>query len=445
MEKRHHWFACAVVLLLSAVTGASPAWAQADAPEFDVDVINVRGDASPLLTRVDLYTRIPYAELQFINTVDGFTARYDVSVEAHALDDKGRRANLLQTRLWEGKVVVPTYVATQAREYYDFTTQSLDLPLGRYVFEFEIRDRQTNQAFVREKTADVRDLSGTLAVSDLMIAEAFDAATNAITPSVSNQVGTDNLAFKLFYEVYANTPRNVLVTREVVRAVQVGPSIVAIPTPEDGSLPVALYEETSEATLEGKRTQFIDTIPLTDLGMGTFIMRVKVADADGTIHTIDRPFSTRWTGLAAHLSDVEEAIAQLRIVAKDKDIRYIRDGRSEAERLNRFLDYWKKRDPTPDTRRNERMEEYYYRIAFANEKYSRQSGKDPGWQTDRGFVLVRFGEPDYIERQPFSFNSQAWEVWNYERLGLQFIFIDRTGLGDYELLHPIWDERNRIR
>ena len=69
----------------------------------------------------------------------------------------------------------------------------------------------------------------------------------------------------------------------------------------------------------------------------------------------------------------------------------------------------------------------------------------PGWKTDRGHVLILHGYPDNVDQQTFSFGTEPWEVWYYYRIGRQFIFVDKTGFGDYELMVPIWDERTRIR
>jgi GWxTD domain-containing protein len=150
-----------------------------------------------------------------------------------------------------------------------------------------------------------------------------------------------------------------------------------------------------------------------------------------------------WAGLADQLSDLSNAVDQLAYIAKGKELRWIREADSDEERAQRFSLFWKKRDPTPVTARNERMEEYYYRISHANNQYG---GFSHGWQTDRGQVYVLYGEPDYISRHAYAFgSSRPYEVWTYNSFGRQFVFVDRTGVGDYELLVPIWDERTRIR
>jgi GWxTD domain-containing protein len=129
-------------------------------------------------------------------------------------------------------------------------------------------------------------------------------------------------------------------------------------------------------------------------------------------------------------------------VARDRDLRAMRDAATPEARLRLFQAFWSERDPSPGTPRNERMEEYYYRVAYANERYTRL--RDAGWSTDRGEVYIRFGEPDDVEVHPFNFGTRPYQVWTYYRSGRRFIFVDETGGGDFELLVPIWDDRTRL-
>src|SRR5512136_2659253 len=47
--------------------------------------------------------------------------------------------------------------------------------------------------------------------------------------------------------------------------------------------------------------------------------------------------------------------------------------------------FWKQRDPTPGTPRNEFREEHYRRLAYATKMYGRSTPL-PGWKTDRGRI-----------------------------------------------------------
>src|SRR6476469_289065 len=82
----------------------------------------------------------------------------------------------------------------------------------------------------------------------------------------------------------------------------------------------------------------------------------------------------------------------------DNDVAYIITGderkafkalATDEERENFIENFWRRRDPNPDTEENEYREEYYERIAYANEHYA--SGI-PGWKTDRGRVYIAWGK-----------------------------------------------------
>ena len=115
----------------------------------------------------------------------------------------------------------------------------------------------------------------------------------------------------------------------------------------------------------------------------------------------------------------------------------------DVDGMRRFLAmFWKSRDPEPTTAINEFRQTYLENIALANTLYS-MSFK-AGWRTDRGRVLLIYGKPDEIERNPSSIDSKPFEKWHYYSLegGVEFIFGDVTGLGDYELIHST--HRNEI-
>jgi len=100
-----------------------------------------------------------------------------------------------------------------------------------------------------------------------------------------------------------------------------------------------------------------------------------------------------------------------------------------------IMNFWKSRDPEPSTDVNEAEMAFLRRVQTAEQVY--QSGFRKGWKSDRGRVLVKYGEPDEIERNPSSIDTKPYEVWYYNEIegGVKFIFIDKTGFGDLELVH----------
>jgi len=79
--------------------------------------------------------------------------------------------------------------------------------------------------------------------------------------------------------------------------------------------------------------------------------------------------------------------------------------------------------------------EYLRRVKAADELYSSLSKQ--GWRTDRGRVYILYGRPDEIERFPSLGETKPYQIWHYYRIenGVVFVFVDRSGYGDYELVH----------
>ena len=126
----------------------------------------------------------------------------------------------------------------------------------------------------------------------------------------------------------------------------------------------------------------------------------------------------------------------------------IPSSQTDEERENFIESFWRRRDPNPDTEENEYREEYYERIAYANERFT--SGI-PGWRTDRGRIYIAWGKPDSIESHPSggaydrpsyegggSTSTYPFEIWFYRHLdnvgdGSEIEFVDPTGTGEYRI------------
>ena len=148
----------------------------------------------------------------------------------------------------------------------------------------------------------------------------------------------------------------------------------------------------------------------------------------------------------------------------NKDVRYIitkeekkafEQLKTDEERENFIENFWRRRDPNPDTEENEFREEYYERIAYANERFA--SGI-PGWMTDRGRIYITWGKPDSVESYPTggyydrptyegggSTTTYPYEVWFYRHLdnvgdGIEIEFVDPTGTGEYRIARSPYEK-----
>jgi len=121
---------------------------------------------------------------------------------------------------------------------------------------------------------------------------------------------------------------------------------------------------------------------------------------------------------------------------------------SDDEREQFIKMVWDSRDPDPDTEENEFKDQFYERVAYANEHFS--SGK-AGRLTDRGRIYIKFGKPDDVESHPAggtydrpyyegggTTSTYPFEKWFYRYVpnvgsGIELEFVDPTGSGEFRL------------
>lgn len=161
--------------------------------------------------------------------------------------------------------------------------------------------------------------------------------------------------------------------------------------------------------------------------------------------------------------------SSMKIIKSEKDllfdeIRYIATDDEEdeysdllsKESINEFITaFWEKRDPTPDTEINELKNEYYKRKDVADKRFFETS---KGSLTNRGRVLILYGEPDRIDyyendNENYLGTSKVWgiEIWIYDRIPgttempnlfsnihrgkMKFVFADLHGFGNYSQIY----------
>jgi hypothetical protein len=256
---------------------------------FDIDVVSVRGEHESRNARVDVYVRVAYPQLTFLNTPEGFAASYEVTAHAYRVDARGRRQGLAQTRIWDRQVATPLFARTQSAGLVDRSNGSLDLPPGTYALDVRLRDPASQQIYRQEQVVEVRNLNRPVAVSDLILLEGHRASENQITPAASNRIGTEARGFTFFYEVYADAAQSVHVHRQVVRLNTGGQSLMRtifrLGRDRDDDAGDVTFEHEEPLRLRTGRNQSVLDIPLADLRAGDYLVRLRVRMRRGACST----------------------------------------------------------------------------------------------------------------------------------------------------------------
>jgi GWxTD domain-containing protein len=86
------------------------------------------------------------------------------------------------------------------------------------------------------------------------------------------------------------------------------------------------------------------------------------------------------------------------------------------DRPRLWREFWTATDPIPQTPENEALDQYFTRVAIANERFKDEAGA--GWRTDRGEVYITLGEPDQVMETPPGNDTRIvqWLYNNYRAL-----------------------------
>lgn len=127
------------------------------------------------------------------------------------------------------------------------------------------------------------------------------------------------------------------------------------------------------------------------------------------------------TAFAEMSNEDRQLFFSLATVLSPKDMKEYIAAEDSTRRFDE-KNYWNARDPLFMTSANERMLEHFSRMAYANLRFSFPLKKIPGWKTDRGQALIRFGFPKGRLRTRADLAStptghvtlnSSREVWDY--------------------------------
>jgi GWxTD domain-containing protein len=145
-------------------------------------------------------------------------------------------------------------------------------------------------------------------------------------------------------------------------------------------------------------------------------------------------------------------------IITDQELKAFKSLSNDEERDNFIEQFWRRRNPDPDSPENVYREEYYRRIAYANQAFD--AGM-PGWRTDRGHIYIAYGKPDSIDSNPGGADydrpmdqggghtsTYPFDVWHYRYIpglgeNVEIEFVDSCMCGNYHMtMNP--DEKDAL-
>lgn len=357
--------------------------------------------------------QISYDKMRFLKIGDEFIAKYEFSLELMDGSD-----NVVERKYWDQEFVLKSFEETLMQNEIFLEPIEFDLRAGFYKYNVEMTDFDSKKSFTSSDSkilpAFWADIVG---FSDVLYS--FGTGENALLTNLipfSDDFGIDfNEGFSVKFQLFSADLK-----------------------PFDFSWKLMNFFDRSQVvmshSLELQPTQHIIdfSIPITGevAPSGSYLLQGSINHPDGRQDELLQRIRIIWIDRPISSFDTEKSVRQMKHLLSPAE-------RDRTQRMNEvekeifFREYWKEKDPTPETSQNELMEEYFKRVEYSIEKFS--YGGIPGWDTPRGKIHCIYGKPD--SRESFSLNLQRVpkEVWTYTKARKIFVFADYNKTGEFVL------------
>jgi GWxTD domain-containing protein len=391
--------------------------------EFLLDAIVFKGD-SVGKSRLDIFVVVPYKSLEFIKSGDIYGSKYDVFIDVYNVE-----TNEVLTDNYSRVITAEDYfIASGGSAEFDYNQNIYYLEPGDYRMKIIVHDKISNREYTRSRRVSVIDFNSfDLSLSGIMLVSSIEENNGKykINPHISDNIGKIENDFFAFFECYNFKGLNEI------------PLVYQITDKNDKV--VQQGEVITEAINDGSNRLYMKIDSPGKLSTGVYSLRIIALKENSNdfseqnyLAVAQRSVKIEQSLIGNLLEDIDNAIRQLRYAAFQEEIDKIKDAPNRAEKEKRFMEFWKSKDPSPNTDRNEAFNQYYNRINYANRNFKSYT---EGWMTDKGMVYVIYGPPYSAERQNRYGDNRVYEIWRYNN-NREFVFIDNTGFGDFRLIRP---------
>ena len=371
-----------------------------------------RGDSTLVLLGISLDNR----GLTFQRAGRQFTARYRVELNLQ----RGSSLPLRYAR--EEAVTVGSYQETQRSDESVVFQQTLLLPPGSYQTSLVVRDANSTSMSRAEAT---------------VVVPAFPAGSFTAPIIVYTSVPRTDIWAEP--QVLLNPRGMVAHGGDSLRVVIEGYGLTG-PT----KLPLDIRDEQDRVLVQrdldfagGKavETRTIVLPPQTP-SLGRVNIRTGAApNQQLTVALVS--FSRSWV-----VTNYDNLLTLMRFFPAEGWVDRLRDS-DPAERAALWRQFWVETDPTPQTPENELIDQYFTRVAIANERF-RDEGAGQGWRSERGEVYIGLGPPDQeLESPPGS--EQRIVQWVYNEYRSVITFTGQLGFSRLRLTPSSRSEFNRLK
>ncbi len=393
-----------------------------------------------------LFFYMPRNILKFIRVDSYYTAKFSADIRFTDLQD----TTVIISKNWTSNIDNKITDKDTSADVPLLFESNFAIKPSKYQLSVHISDlndfnrRGYQQALVEIPDYKTKDLR----ISDIQVATQISKSDNpdelfykngyVIVPNPSKIFGTNLPRLFLYAEIYnLNYPAKEGYTAEFIISDEQGTVIKEMPTKN--------YKKSGETAV------LMHSFNVISLSSGRYYLMVRIKDLENkSVTQSKKMFIVYHEGESlSEITDFDSFFKDLDLVSVELAENVVHYLMSDQERktLNlldlegkkKFFDrFWKDRDPSPGTKANENLIEYYKRYSESNQRFTTPNRQ--GWKTDMGRVYIMYGSPAQIEKHDFEPRMLPYQRWYYYQLKDQptqteFIFADKDGSGIYQLIH----------
>ena len=386
--------------------------------QYQLSVYTVASESSDSI-RVLSYLSIPNHVLQFVKSSKGFKASYEATISI-----KRKKGDLVGRKNWSNDLITKTYLESTSKEIFNIHFNEFRVPLGEdYIISAELLDRDSNSSGIISKNLKLKKHSKDLS----LYSPFFLDYLNGDWGLIDNEI-----------PLFRNILGEQLVRTTVFVSGKVSPGPYEIDVIVINPKKQQLWEKTFQSVAQNNYFEKRIFIPdeISQQGLRSIVDIILKQNGKQKKESVILSISR--LGISSSVGNISQAIQNMRYILDDDEWKKLSKAKSdEQERL--FIEYWLSRDPTPETKENELMDEYFSRINYSNVNFKTYTD---GWKSDMGMIYVLFGPPDDLEVYNDPLSRMYQQRWHYYRINKFFDFVDENGFGDYKLTTPFFRARS---
>lgn len=373
-------------------------------------VIRPANDNLEVITYIEIFNR----NLQFIKVEDGFRSSFEVTVSLVSED-----SNKLFKETFSDSINVINFSETVKMSKPRIIVNKFLIPNGKFDINFSIRDLDTKLVGKKQTTFTSKNLPSK---RDIKIFEPIFVGHKVGSwnfgldkyPLKLNKISSKDGFIEFYQYIYFEEKGDYLINISLVS--------------DDGE-----WKESFTEKVTSNNINKLIKVPLEGINNSNLKIKVEISKDN---NVISKSFPIKLKNdllIFSNNSNISKALNQMNYILNSEERKELRNLKNSEKEIF-FKKVWAKRDPDLTTKENELMEEYYKRVNFSEENFSRGSAQ--GWRSDMGMIYILFGKPDDVVKSMNPQQSYNFETWYYFQINEEFVFIDEYGFGNFRLRTP---------